>query len=428
MQIVSCSLSWRLGVGLGVQSVTTISSHRDPAHGRRRLAWKEIPPPPCFCCPVGNGTRSRGGRLQKDRAWGWGRVLICLHGDSDSRRTSRTRQWVWDTDTLRWLAFYLGPAGLPRPRGNQGTRGTPVRARRKGSRAGEQDAVHARATGSRVPPMYVTRATCARRKHVTSRKSASTSASNCPRIPRGAGWASAGSLGGAAGRAAARPLEAPGGTVPRRLSDHLPGSGGFRSARPKRDVADPARKERRGAGRLCFLEASSKRRARVLRAVLGRSRDGRCVHGRAPGPVAWDTSWDSTEGVSTRPTAAGLCGGVLERFRGPSICVTSPLWPAVLSVALTPKLSHTLFSRTEIVSVNTSLLPIKDEVGVMYFFSFYFCPAKSAGRPPGPKTALPSAPLGLWLPTLPSYPEGSRPAPPGCGAYENDGCRKFPEP
>lgn len=50
--------------------------------------------------------------------------------------------------------------------------------------AGEQDAVHARATGSRVPPTYVTRATCVSRKHVTLCKSASTSASNPPWIPR----------------------------------------------------------------------------------------------------------------------------------------------------------------------------------------------------------------------------------------------------
>lgn len=43
-----------------------------------------------------------------------------------------------------------------------------------------------------------------------------------------------------------------------------------------------------------------------------------------------------------------------------------------MTVALTPKLSHILFSETEIVSVNTFLLQIKYEVGFNFFPPSYF--------------------------------------------------------
>lgn len=136
-----------------------------------------------------------------------------------------------------------------------------------------------------VPPTPDGRPACHLRppKACPWRQHASTSAPTGPWRPPQA----EGSLGRAAGRAAVCPMEGPGGKVPpRRLWDHLPGSGGFYWARLNAgDRADAARRERRGAGRLCFLEVSSKRRARgPRRADLGRSRAGVCVCSR---PSTW---------------------------------------------------------------------------------------------------------------------------------------------
>lgn len=164
---------------------------------------------------------------QKGQSVGWGRVLLCL----------RLTSYVTDSaggvghgpttaaDLLPGACRFAESTGEPR---DVGSPPPPAVC------AGEQDTVHARATGSRVPPTYVTRAACVPRKHVTLCKSASTSASNPPWIPREADGPRRGAWVGAAGRAAARrPPEAPDGKVPRRLPDNLPGSGGFYSARLK---------------------------------------------------------------------------------------------------------------------------------------------------------------------------------------------------
>lgn len=208
------------GVGLGVQSVTTVSSRRDPAYGRGPVAR---PRPSASAAPW--GTEPVPWReATEGQVLGWGSVFysvctgtvthVLCHGLSGGCRT-RT--------------FDLGPGGLPRPQGNRGRRGDPAQAWRKVSGTGEQDAVHARATGSCIPPAYVTRATRVLRKHVMLCKPASTPASHRPWIlVRLDGPPRDGRLGWAAGRAAARrPLEAPDGKVPRRLPDGLPGSGGF---------------------------------------------------------------------------------------------------------------------------------------------------------------------------------------------------------
>lgn len=64
--------------------------------------------------------------------------------------------------------------------------------------------------------------------------------------------------------------------------------------------------------------------------------------------------------------------GILKRFYLITyLRVMSPLSLTIMMVALTPKLSHILFSETEIVSVNSFLLQIQHEVG-FFLFSFYF--------------------------------------------------------
>lgn len=208
--------------------------------------------------------------------------------------------------------------------------------------AGEQDAVHARATRSRIPPTYVTRATCVSRKHVTLCKSASTSASNPPWVPheadgpRGEAWVG---LREEQQRAAPwrRPWEgAP--TAPRQSSWIWR----FLLSETKAP-ADPARRK-----------GEEGRAGSAFWKLLRKGEPMSCV--LSLGGVAWRGVFTAGHlgpwrGISpvTLPTArmrpdTSPGGEVLKRFRW-TLCHEPS---TVLSVALSPELSQTLFPEQEL--------------------------------------------------------------------------------
>lgn len=172
-------------------------------------------------------------------------------------------------------------------------------------------------------------------------------------------------------------------------------------------------------GRLCFLEASSKRRARVLRAVLGRVAWGGVFTAghlrpwRAIGPVTLPT-------VRMRPDTSPGGEALLGRFEE----IPLDTVPRALNCSECGPHSQ---AQPYFISPNRNCfcqhIPPPNKVwGWIDLFSPFILSCKVRGQTSQPKdgSALPSGCLA-HLPTLPTYTEGSRPpAPTGCGAYEND--------